>query len=101
MVYGPARRLRLPLLLALLATSCAPGRTMPAAVPALALPPTVAAPVAAGQDQLLPLLDGTTAFAAIVPCIIFPYVRAETLGSSPAFSVGLMMKAVLPIYVRP
>jgi len=65
-VYGPARRLRLPLLLALLATSCAPGRTMPAAVPALALPPTVAAPVAAGQDQLLPLLDGTTAFAAIV-----------------------------------
>ena len=48
------------------ATSCAPGRTSPSAVPALALPPMVAAPVMAGPDQLVPLLDGPTAFEAIV-----------------------------------
>jgi phosphatidylserine/phosphatidylglycerophosphate/cardiolipin synthase-like enzyme len=67
-VYGPARRLRLPLLLlALLAASCAPGRTAPLAVPPLALTPArVTAPITAGPDQLLPLLDGTVAFAAIV-----------------------------------
>jgi phosphatidylserine/phosphatidylglycerophosphate/cardiolipin synthase-like enzyme len=65
-VYGPARRLRLPLLLALLATSCAPGRTTPAAVPSLVLPPLVALPVRAGPDEIVPLLDGTTAFEAIV-----------------------------------
>jgi phosphatidylserine/phosphatidylglycerophosphate/cardiolipin synthase-like enzyme len=65
-VYGPARRLRLPLLLllALLAASCAPGRTsLPAAAP-LALP-RITAPIGAGPDQLVPLLEGTTAFAAI------------------------------------
>jgi phosphatidylserine/phosphatidylglycerophosphate/cardiolipin synthase-like enzyme len=65
-VYGPARRLRLPLLLALLATSCAPGRTTPAAVPPPVIPPLVAAPLMAGPDQLMPLLDGTTAFEVIV-----------------------------------
>jgi cardiolipin synthase len=66
-VYGPARRLGLPLLLlALLAASCAPGRTQPPAVAALALPPMVGAPIVAGPDQLVPLPDGPTAFAAIV-----------------------------------
>jgi len=64
-VYGPARRLRLPLLLALLATSCAPGRTPTAAGPPRVMPPLVVAPVMAGPDQLVPLLDGPTAFAAI------------------------------------
>jgi len=65
-VYGLARRLRLPLLLlALLAASCAPGRTAPPAVAAVALPPIVTAPIVAGPDQLVPLPDGPTAFAAI------------------------------------
>jgi len=71
-VYGPARRLRLPLLLllALLAASCAPGRTPSAAIAALALPPPViAAPITAGSDQLLPLPDGPTAFAAITDAL--------------------------------
>ncbi len=63
-MYGPARRLRLPLLLALLATSCAPGRTTPAAP--IVMPPLVVAPVMAGADQLIPLLDGPTAFEAII-----------------------------------
>jgi phosphatidylserine/phosphatidylglycerophosphate/cardiolipin synthase-like enzyme len=66
-VYGPARRLRLPLLLlALLAASCAPGRTPTAMLPAVALPPNVAGPIVTGPDQLVPLVDGTTAFEAIV-----------------------------------
>ena len=65
-MYGPARRLRLPLLLALLATSCAPGRTTPAAGPPHAIPPLVVAPVMAGPDQLIPLLDGPSAFEAII-----------------------------------
>lgn len=64
-MYGPARRLRLPLLLALLAASCAPGRTPPPTVAALALPPVAAAPIIAGADQLVPLPDGPTAFSAI------------------------------------
>src|SRR5260370_37266630 len=66
-MYGPARRLGLPpLLLALLAASCAPGRTQPAAFAALPLPPMVGAPIIAGPGQLVPLPDGTTAFTAIV-----------------------------------
>jgi phosphatidylserine/phosphatidylglycerophosphate/cardiolipin synthase-like enzyme len=66
-VYGPARRLRLPfLLLALLAASCAPGRTPTSSIAALALSPAiVSAPVTTGADQLLPLPDGPSAFAAI------------------------------------
>jgi phosphatidylserine/phosphatidylglycerophosphate/cardiolipin synthase-like enzyme len=64
-VYGPARPLRLPLLLALLATSCAPGRTTPATIPPRVVPPLVAGPVVAGSDQLIPLLDGPAAFDAI------------------------------------
>jgi phosphatidylserine/phosphatidylglycerophosphate/cardiolipin synthase-like enzyme len=64
-VYGLVHRLRLPLLLlALLATSCAPGRT-PTTV-ALALPAIPAAPIVAGADQLVPLPDGPSAFSAIV-----------------------------------
>jgi len=63
-VYGPVHRLRLPLLLlALLAASCAPGRT-PSTV-ALALPPIPAAPIVTGADQLVPLPDGPSAFSAI------------------------------------
>ena len=66
-VYGPARRLGLPLLLlALLAASCAPGRTQPPVVTALALPPAIVAPIVAGSDRIVPLPDGTSAFAAIV-----------------------------------
>jgi phosphatidylserine/phosphatidylglycerophosphate/cardiolipin synthase-like enzyme len=63
-VYGPVHRLRLPLLLlALLAASCAPGRTPSAAT--VALPPIPLAPIVTGGDQLVPLPDGPSAFAAI------------------------------------
>ena len=69
-VYGPSRCLRLPLLLlALLAASCAPGRTAPTTGAVLALPPVVAAPIIAGADQLVPLPDGAAAFAAIVDAL--------------------------------
>ena len=64
-MYGPVHRLRLPLLLlALLAASCAPGRT-PSTV-AVPLPPITVAPIVSGADQLVPLPDGPTAFSAIV-----------------------------------
>ena len=64
-MYGPAR-LRLPLLLlALLVASCVPGRT-PSAAALLPPPPGVAVPIVSGRDQLTPLPDGPTAFAAIV-----------------------------------
>jgi phosphatidylserine/phosphatidylglycerophosphate/cardiolipin synthase-like enzyme len=63
-VYGPVHRLRLPLLLlALLAASCAPGRTPPAV--ALALPAIPTAPIVSGADRLVPLPDGPSAFSAI------------------------------------
>jgi phosphatidylserine/phosphatidylglycerophosphate/cardiolipin synthase-like enzyme len=63
-VYGPVHRLRLPLLLlALLAASCAPGRT-PSTV-ALALPAIPTAPIVSGADRLVPLPDGPSAFSAI------------------------------------
>ena len=66
-VYGPSRCLRLPLLLlALLAASCAPGRTTPPTGAALALPAVPVAPISSGADQLVPLPDGAAAFAAIV-----------------------------------
>ena len=70
-MYGPARRLRLPLLLlALLAASCAPGRTPSATIAALALPPAVVAtPLTMGADQLVPLPDGPSAFAAITEAL--------------------------------
>jgi len=65
-VYGPARRLRLPLLLlALLVASCAPGRTPSPAIAPIPLP-AVSAPIISGADQLVPLPDGPSAFAAIV-----------------------------------
>jgi phosphatidylserine/phosphatidylglycerophosphate/cardiolipin synthase-like enzyme len=51
------------LLLALLAASCAPGRT-PSTV-ALALPAIPAAPIRSGADRLVPLPDGPSAFSAI------------------------------------
>ena len=69
-MYGPARRLRLPLLLlALLAASCAPGRTPPPATGEVALPPVLAAPIILGADQLTPLPDGPSAFAAIADAL--------------------------------
>ena len=70
-MYGPARRLRLPLLLlALLAASCAPGRTPSSTTAALALPrAAVTAPITTGADQLLPLPDGPAAFAAITEAL--------------------------------
>ena len=69
-VYGPSRCLRLPLLLlALLAASCAPGRTAPTTGAVLALPPVVAAPIVSGADQLVPLPDGAAAFTAIVDAL--------------------------------
>jgi len=65
-VYGQARRLRLPLLLlALLVASCAPGRTPSPAIGPIPLP-AVSAPIISGADQLVPLPDGPSAFAAIV-----------------------------------
>jgi cardiolipin synthase len=69
-VYGPTRCLRLPLLLlALLAASCAPGRTAPPTGAALALRVVPAAPISSGADQLVPLPDGAAAFAAIVEAL--------------------------------
>jgi len=66
-VYGPSRCLRLPLLLlALLAASCAPGRTAPPGAAALALAPVLPSPISSGADRLVPLPDGPTAFGAIV-----------------------------------
>lgn len=63
-MYGPVHRLRLPLLLlALLAASCAPGRT-PSPI-ALALPAIPTTPIVSGADRLLPLPDGPSAFSAI------------------------------------
>src|SRR5205807_7112359 len=54
------------LLLALLAASCAPGRTPSPAIAAVAPPQTVVtAPITTGPDQLLPLPDGPAAFDAI------------------------------------
>ena len=65
-MYGPSRCLRLPLLLlALLAASCAPGRTAPPMGAAIALPPVVPTPIVSGADHLVPLTDGAAAFAAI------------------------------------
>ncbi|MDQ6713249.1 MAG: phosphatidylserine/phosphatidylglycerophosphate/cardiolipin synthase family protein [Candidatus Dormibacteraeota bacterium] len=53
------------LLLALLAASCAPGRTAPLTGAALALPAVVSGPIVIGADEFVPLPDGPTAFAAI------------------------------------
>ena len=67
-MYGPVHRLRLPLLLlALLAASCAPGRTPSAVV--VALPPIPVVPIVTGADQLLPLPDGPSAFTVIVDAL--------------------------------
>jgi cardiolipin synthase len=54
------------LLLALLAASCAPGRTTSPTGVAIALPPIVPAPIISGADWLVPLPDGPSAFAAII-----------------------------------
>jgi phosphatidylserine/phosphatidylglycerophosphate/cardiolipin synthase-like enzyme len=65
-VYGLARRLRLPLLLlALLAASCAPGRTATSPGALTALLPVTTQPIVAGSDELVPLPDGPSAFSAI------------------------------------
>ena len=64
-MYGLVHCLRLPLLLlALLAASCAPGRTPSPAT--LVLPAVPVAPIVIGADQLVPLPDGPSAFSAIV-----------------------------------
>ena len=67
-MYGPVHRLRLPLLLlALVAASCAPGRTPSTIGLGLpAMPAMPAAPIVTGPDQLVPLPDGPSAFSAIV-----------------------------------
>ena len=65
-MYGPARHLLAPLLLALTVASCAPGRT--AISPSggqLLPPPAVSLPLVAGPNRLWPLPDGPDAFAAI------------------------------------
>lgn len=65
-MYGPSRCLRLPLLLlALLAASCAPGRTPTSPGVLTAFLPVVSQPIAAGRDELVPLPDGPSAFTAI------------------------------------
>jgi phosphatidylserine/phosphatidylglycerophosphate/cardiolipin synthase-like enzyme len=65
-VYGPARGLLAPLLLALAVASCAPGRINSAPSGGQLLPPpAVSLPLAAGPDRLWPLPDGPDAFAAI------------------------------------
>jgi phosphatidylserine/phosphatidylglycerophosphate/cardiolipin synthase-like enzyme len=67
-VYGPARRLLLPLLLpALLVASCGPSRTFPITIPPLvqaSMPP--AQPIPTGSDELVPLTSGPAAFTAII-----------------------------------
>ncbi len=69
-MYGPARRLRLPLLLlALLAASCAPGRTPTPAAIEVAAPAVLAAPISLGDDQLVALPDGPSAFEAITDAL--------------------------------
>jgi cardiolipin synthase len=69
-VYGPSRCLRLPLLLlALLATSCAPGRTAPPVGAAVARPPVAPTPILSGADRLVALTDGDAAFAAIAEAL--------------------------------
>ena len=67
-MYGLARRLRLPLLLlALLAASCAPGRTTISTTSPVftAVPSPLSKPIRAGNDVLVPLPDGPSAFTAI------------------------------------
>ncbi len=66
-VYGPARSLLAPLLLALLVASCAPGRTATLVATGAQLVPAAdaAVPITLGPDRLLPLPDGPNAFAAI------------------------------------
>ena len=67
-MYGPVHRLRLPLLLlALLAASCAPGRTSSDYM--APLPPVPVVPIVTGADHLLPLPDGPSAFSAIVDAL--------------------------------
>jgi hypothetical protein len=40
-----------------------------------------------------------SAWVALVPLPLFPYVRVEKVSTSPAtFSLGLMMKVVVPLY---
>jgi cardiolipin synthase len=69
-VYGLAQRLRLPLLLALLAAaSCGPGRTLPPSPPVVGQPSLVPGPLITGADELLPLISGPAAFSAIVDAV--------------------------------
>lgn len=69
-MYGPVHRLRLPLLLlALLAASCAPGRTAPSAGLTLAAIPAAPIVTVTGSDALLPLPDGPSAFTAIAAAL--------------------------------
>ena len=65
-MYGPARSLLAPLLLALAVASCAPGRAAIAPAGGQPLPPpAVPLPLVVGPDRLWPLPDGPDAIAAI------------------------------------
>ena len=64
-MYGLARGLLAPLLLALTVASCAPGRTALPSGGQPVPPPAVSLPLVAGPDRLWPLPDGPAAFAAI------------------------------------
>ncbi len=71
-MYGPARCLPVPLLLlALLVASCGPDRTATTTLePAAAAGPGAhAATITTGSDELQPLPDGPTAFAAITDAL--------------------------------
>jgi cardiolipin synthase len=107
-VYGPARRLLAPLLLALLVASCAPGRTTTAPSTILGLPPSAVSisPIYSGPDRLWPLPDGPHAFAAIreqlsnarksIQLEMYEFQRLDLAGMIlDAFARGVVVTAIM------